>query len=281
MSATDSKAPSLVKVEDCLWICDEHVGVPGYDYRFQDHFACTHPTFLPETVTAVARMGAGLDYKLRYESLLDWNIRMIHSPEEYERTSFLPHWYPRIKDFTPKSRWYDQLPTVADIESEFEWPVFIKGERQTSQHARHLSIIENPAQFRELLEHWHRDPILHWQKLVCRQYMRLQQVVKDDGQSMPKAFEFRSFWWKETCVGLGPYWNSEDYTLTPGQRTDLLQIGQQVAAQMAVTFLVIDLALRENGEWIVIECNDGQDSGYAGVNRFLLWNNVIRLLKKA
>lgn len=271
--------PNLVQVESCLWICEEQLGIPGYDYRFQDFFHCRHPAFLDQEVTALARMGAAPDYAFRYERLLEWKVRLVHSPAEYNLTSNLPNWYPLIKDLTPKSIWYEELPTVAEIESEFTWPVFLKGERQTSKHNRTLSIIEDVVQFREVMEYWKRDPILHWQKVVCRQYIPLRTVAPDNGQALPKAFEFRTFWWKDRCVGLGPYWNSETYRPNPEEEAEILRIGQKVSALMRVTFLVIDIAQAQNGEWIVIECNDGQDSGYAGISPFRLWQEIVSTIQ--
>lgn len=38
----------------------------------------------------------------------------------------------------------------------------------------------------------------------------------------------------------------------------------RTAVAVNVRFLVVDLALTADACWIVIECNDGQDSGYAG-----------------
>lgn len=272
--------PNLVQVESSLWVCEEQLGVPGYDFRFQDFFECRHPIFLDTEVTAVARMGAAPDYAFRYQRLLEYGVRLIHTPEEYERTSYLPIWYPLIQDFTPKSIWYDQPPTVAEIESEFEWPVFLKGERQTSKHNRTLAIIEDAAQFQQVMEHWKRDDILHWQKVVCRQYIPLRTVAPDNGQALPKAFEFRTFWWKDNCVGLGPYWHSENYRPTAEEEREILRLGREVARRLDVTFLVVDIAQAATGEWIVIECNDGQDSGYSGVHPFRLWQAVIHLLRR-
>ncbi len=42
-----------------------------------------------------------------------------------------------------------------------------------------------------------------------------------------------------------------------------------------VPFLVIDLAQTASGEWICIECNDGQESGYAGINPIEMWRAVL------
>jgi hypothetical protein len=46
-----------------------------------------------------------------------------------------------------------------------------------------------------------------------------------------------------------------------------------------VPFLVVDIAQTETGQWIVIECNDGQESGYAGVSPFGLWQRIVDLEK--
>jgi len=44
-----------------------------------------------------------------------------------------------------------------------------------------------------------------------------------------------------------------------------------------VPFLVVDVAQTEAGRWVVIECNDGQESGYAGVSPFGLWQKIVDL----
>ena len=33
--------------------------------------------------------------------------------------------------------------------------------------------------------------------------------------------------------------------------------------------------VKKDGNWIVIELNDGQESGYAGVNKLQLWQKII------
>ena len=45
---------------------------------------------------------------------------------------------------------------------------------------------------------------------------------------------------------------------------------------MNVPFLVVDLAMTATGRWIVIECNDGQESGYAGVSPIGLWQTILK-----
>ncbi|HYE21520.1 MAG TPA: hypothetical protein VEA69_23945, partial [Tepidisphaeraceae bacterium] len=133
--------PNIALVEDALWVVTQPTGMPAYDFTFEGFFACRHPFCLPDQVTAVARMGAAPDYPARYSELLERGIRLVHTPEEYERTSLLPRWYPLIEDLTPRSAWWeDRRPTADEIELRFAWPVFLKGVRQTSKHQRSLSV---------------------------------------------------------------------------------------------------------------------------------------------
>lgn len=270
---------SLINVEDCLWVLSNPIGLPVYDFKFEDHFRCKHPIYVDSEINSIARLGATNDYQARYEFFSELGIKLIHTPIEYELSSKLPKWYPLISDLTPKSICFDVFPSVQEIENNFSWPIFIKGERQTNRHDRSKSIIESPAQLLALKEVWKNDEILFWQKIVCREFINLKKVAVDHKIALPKSFEFRTFWWKNECVGFGKYWTSENYQLSENEKESMIKIGSIVAKRLALKFLVVDMALTENNEWIVIECNDGQDAGYAGVNPFMLWSNVLKACK--
>ena len=64
------------------------------------------------------------------------------------------------------------------------------------------------------------------------------------------------------------------------QRKEIITLGRKVAEALDVTFLVIDVAMKTDGEWILIECNDGQDSGFTGVNPFRLWNDTVSAIQQ-
>lgn len=268
---------SVTRVQEKLYLLTKRIGLPAYDFEFSNHFYCDHPGIWDGEIQAISRLGATNDYEARFNALLSFDIRLIHSPEEYKRTSFLPEWYPLIQELTPRSRWYDQFPEAADIEDHFEFPVFVKGERQTNRHSRAKSIMRNASELRQLAEIWDRDPILHWQRVVIRDYIPLQLIATDHGHTMPKAYEFRTFWWKGHCVSTGNYWTSEAYALSDDDQAEMLRVAGEAATLLNVAFLVIDMAKTQAGKWIVIEINDGQDAGYAGNNPFFLWNNILQL----
>lgn len=88
------------------------------------------------------------------------------------------------------------------------------------------------------------------------------------------SLEYRSFWWQGRCIGWGRYWYQVPAYDCP-EPTAGLAIAREVAERLQVPFLVVDMARTAAGQWIVIECNDGQEAGHAGIAPLQLWRNVL------
>ncbi|MBI4509059.1 MAG: ATP-grasp domain-containing protein [Deltaproteobacteria bacterium] len=178
----------------------------------------------------------------------------------------------------PTSLWGPGPPTVDDIDGLLGWPVFVKGARQTSRHRASLHIAEGPDAYRKLLELWRHDPILHWQTVVCRKYLRLRRIDGDSGDRVPPAFELRAFFWRGQLAGLGRYWwDAPPYQVTPKEESDAVAIASEAARRLDVPFLVVDVGQDVDGRWWVIECNDAQEAGHAGVSPFALWQAIVSM----
>lgn len=172
--------------------------------------------------------------------------------------------------------WFDEIPSVDEVTAAFDWPVFIKGSRQTSRHSADVSIVRNADDFARSMNAYAQDPVLHWQQVVCREFVPLRPVAGGMPGKVPCSFEFRTFWWRGRYVGGARYWQeAAPYEWTGDEKSHGLAIAREAVERMAVPFLVIDIAQTEEGDWIVIECNDGQESGYAGVSPFGLWRRII------
>lgn len=273
------RGEDLFLLEGAVWVWTRPVGVSIYDLDFEHLFACRRPWDRPSEVLAVARVGALDDYAASHARLLEEGVRLVHDPEEYLRATRLPRWYPLLEGLTPKSLWFEgTAPDPARIEAELGWPIFMKGARQTSRHRRRLSIIEGPDDLARALEEYAQDPILGWQDVVCRRLEALRRVEDPDPERVPSSYEFRTFWWRGQLVGCGRYWwQGVDYALTDEERGPALAVAAEAARRVAVPFLVVDIAQRADGGWIVIECNDAQESGYAGVSPVALWQELVRL----
>lgn len=266
-------------LENTLPIMTRSVGVRVYDYDFRNFFR-VRSVFSTPTQPVLARIGAFSDYATTYADLTNEGVTLIHTPEEHDLCSLLPLWYPLIADLTPKSIVYSSLPSAQEVGQDFDWPVFVKGERQTHKHKLSFSVIENEAQFERLLVEWKQDTMLHWQKMVCRQFIPLQLVEKSVADRLPSSYEFRLFYWKQQLVSIGRYWyESLNYTLSEQEKLQVTALADEVARRLSVCFLVVDIAKTVDGDWIVIEVNDGQESGYAGNDPRLLWEEVLRIEK--
>ena len=252
-------------------------GVSVYDFRFDNLFCCRRPYEITDTVEAIARIGAIDKYQDLYESLKDRNIVLINNPKEHRMASELTDWYPLIEDLTPKSQWFNHIPTVMEITSNFDFPIFIKGSRQTSKHDEKLSIARSKNDLEYILNEYYKNDILHWQKLVCREYVNISPVKYTlSSYKVTPGFEFRTFWLNGDLVGAGHYWSGFcKYDWDEEQKIKALKIAQQAVDKLQVPFLVVDLALTVDNNWIVIECNDGQESGYAGISPIGMWNQIL------
>lgn len=269
----------FILVDQVLPILIKNTGIRVYDFDFRRFFniKSIHVT---NNNLVVARLGGIVDYEKDFNILSDYGINLIHSPPEHETCSKLQNWYPLICDMTPKSIVFDELPSIKDIENNFNWPIFVKGERQTSKHKKSLSIIDSQSQFEELKKIWLKDPILSWQKMVCRQFVQLKKVEESLYDCIDCSYEFRLFFWKNNFIGLGRYWfENKNYDICNEDRAKIINIGTEVAKRINVTFVAVDIALTELGDWIVIEINDGQESGLVGCNPYVLWSNIIEIEK--
>lgn len=268
-------------LENALWVAEKKVNVPTYDFCFSPLFQVTRPRE-ENTQTVVARLGAIDNYQSMYDALLAIGFKLINSPTQHLRASELENWYPIIQEFTPRSMVFEQMPTPQEIMQYFDFPVFIKGNRQTAKHNLALAIARNLTELQRILKAYRQNNILHWQKLVCREFVPLKKLDYQMFGTVPLSFEFRTFWWQGQLAGKGHYWaQHEKYNWTPTQQAVALSIAAEVVRRLAVPFIVIDLALTAQGEWIIIECNDGQESGYCGINPGKLWKNVIEIAQKS
>lgn len=265
---------NLACIESQLFVVSKIIGVSVYDFDFNLHFNVQHPIHIDGENLCVLRVGSISNYLNEYSKMLGMGLRLVNSPEEYLLASELEFWYPLIKELTPRTQLYDELPTVEEVEANFSWPVFIKGSRQTSKHNIDLSVVQNADQYQKVIQEYKSNPILHWQKAAIREFVNLQPVDGEIQGKIKPSMEYRSFWWFGKCVGCGCYWSH----LNPYHATDLdvgLKIAQAVALRVKVPFLVVDFAKTVDDTWIVIECNDGQESGNAGVSPILLWRNIL------
>ena len=141
-------------------------------------------------------------------------------------------------------------------------------------------MIRDRGDYERVMAIYRADSVLHWQQFVCREFVPLRRVEVDAGTKVAPSFEFRTFWHRRHFLGAGRYWYAvPEYRWTDQERDEALALAGKVATVLDCGFLVVDLAMTEEARWIVIECNDGMESGYAGVSPFVLWRALLDQLQ--
>jgi len=90
-------------------------------------FDCRTPYDSPNGIGAIARIGAFDHYTKFFKDFSDAGIDLVNSPEQYQRCTSLPVWYPLISDLTPRSKWYESIPRFEGVKGSFGLPVFCEG----------------------------------------------------------------------------------------------------------------------------------------------------------
>lgn len=263
----------LVLVDDVLPVLVRGTGHGTYDFDLRAFFACRSARMPVRGV--IARRGAFDDYAGEHAALLEAGIALVNTPEEHVRAATLGGFLPRLHDLSPRTVIFDGRPSLDDVEAALGWPVFVKGERQTSRHRRELSIARSRDDLARILQRWDEEPILRWQKVACRELLALRPVGTGDPDKVPPSFELRCFFFRGALVGFGRYWKDERYDCTEAERAAATALATEAARRMDVPFLVVDVAQRTDGRWVVIECNDAQESGFAGVSPFALFSALV------
>lgn len=257
-------------------ILQKQTGNNVYDFDFRNNFECK--SVISEVKTPVLlHIGAVEDYAGVEATIADMGMSLLVNEKEHLRCSTIEGWYPLLKDKTPFTKIYDEFPKVEEVLKDFSFPIFIKGNRQTSRHKKKQCIIENTDQYNELRKAWKYDRILSWQKVAIRKYVPLQVI---DGVSFPDmvpiSYEFRFFYFEGKCMAYGPYWYMRHkYSLSGSELKEVLKLTDWAAQRIGASFTAIDVAKTALGDWIIIEVNDAQESGFVGADPLVLWNNTI------
>jgi hypothetical protein len=234
----------------------------GLDVALVDHDALARPD---GARLAVARVPAGADavyrgWMLRAEqygafaqALAERDVRLRTTAGQYRRAHELPGWYPSLAAVTPQSVW-----TTGACRADFD-------------RAR-LALGPGPAVLRDYVKsmkhYWDEAafiPHLGDAETAWTVAHRFRQLRQDDftGGFVLRRFEdfrsaeVRTWWVNGVCALAGPHPD----TPSDGRPADvdLASVGPLVAG-LGLPFVTVDLALRADGVWRVVELGDGQVS---------------------
>lgn len=234
----------------------------GLDVAVVDHDALASAADPARAVASIRATGVAVyrgwmlrsdRYAAFVDALAERDVRMVTTGEQYRRAHELPGWYSALTAVTPRSTW-----TVGDARADFD-------------RAR-TTLETGPAVLRDYTKSakhdWHEAafvPDLADGDAAWKVATRLRELRDDDftGGFVLRRFErftsaeVRTWWVNGACVLTGSHPDTpDDYS---DVEVDLGAVAPLITG-LGLPFVTVDLALREDGQWRVVELGDGQVS---------------------
>lgn len=223
--------------------------------------------------------------------------RVVNSSWAHSFLTRVSTWSEEFASLTPKT-WN----TLADfiqtghhaIEDEHRTHSFVlKGQVTSRRQLWHThmfapSVEDVPSVFFRLSE----DPLIAEEGIVIRQFERFQAFDTDPITKVPITNEWRVFVFDGEVLASGYYWSQHEDTVWGPEDASRYSASKEAAegfvrAQIApvlhkldVSFAAVDVAPWQNGEWRLIELNDGCMSGLCSVAPDELYKAMAQVLHR-
>ncbi|RKR92399.1 hypothetical protein BDK92_6838 [Micromonospora pisi] len=234
----------------------------GLDVAVVDHDALTRADELERAVASVSGNGAAVyrgwmlraeQYAAFAEVLTGRGVMLRTGSEQYRQAHELPGWYSDLATVTPRSVW-----TTGADQADFD--------RARGELGAGPAVLRDYT--KSMKHYWHEAafiPELDDRKAAWEVANRFLQLREDDfvGGFVLRRFEsftsaeVRTWWVNGVCVLIGSHPDTPDDS--PPTTVDLAPVTPLIAA-LGLPFVTVDLALRTDGVWRVVELGDGQVS---------------------
>ncbi|MGB0870527.1 MAG: ATP-grasp domain-containing protein [Flavobacteriales bacterium] len=204
-------------------------------------------------------------YTQLYEILLKKNVQLINPPDAYKYCHYLPSSYHKIEHITPKSVWTTDLTqnNILKLATSFNGsPIivkdYVKSEKNHWEKACFIPNSLNEQQVKEVVDCFLelRGSLLN-EGVVFRQFEDLEYLTEHSKSGMPLTKEFRVFFCDHEIVEVFDYWDEGDY----GTTKPYLEVFIEIAKTIESRFFTMDIAKKQNGDWIIMELGDDQVAG--------------------
>ena len=207
-------------------------------------------------------------YEKLYKALLEKNLQLINSPDEYKNCHYLSECYEFIKNDTPKTVFvnFDEnftIERVFETISVFEdKPVilkdFVKSRKYEWFEACFIPNASDKEKVKQTVEKFLelQGEDLN-EGLAFREFVEFKSLANHSKSGMPLTKEFRLFFLNQKEVFSSAYWEEGDSSGLNFPH----KLFAEVAKNVESNFFTMDIAQRENGEWLIVELGDGQVSG--------------------
>lgn len=256
----------------------------GYDFEkneleaAQKYFYCTNRR--PEIMSndlVIGRYSMTPYYNEQVKDIQYVGAKCINNYAQHIYTTDLQNYVYDLKEMTPKT--WRRLQDLPDGTS-----FVLKGETNSKKASwKYDMFAANKQEAAQVYGRLTDDLLIGQQQIYIREYIPLFKYM-DGVNGMPVTKEFRFFVAYNEIVCGGYYWQNYigDLGFTPDPSEVPISFLQDVIKRVdyRFCFYTIDVAQTANGDWIVIELNEGQQSGLPYVDPDVFYSNLYKILKQ-
>ena len=247
----------------------------------KEHFTCVNLlSQIPKNSLVIPRYSLYPFFKDQLSEIASLDCKPINDKYQIEYVTDLQNYVLDLQEFTSKT--WDARFGFQNLPEETAF--VIKGE--TNSKKSNWNKFMFCANKREVIEKHSlllEDNLISQQNIYIREYIPLKTfMIGING--IPITNEFRFFVAYGKVISGAYYWQNyvDDLSFMPDVNdvpSDMLQRVIEKISHKA-NFVVIDVAQKNNGEWIIIELNLGEQSGLSCNNPSVLYKNLkIQLAK--
>lgn len=239
----------------------------------------TQRTAVPRNSLVIPRYSALPFNKELEDDVINLGSKLINSHIQHVYVADLQNWYQDIKEFTPYT-WFKlhELPE--------EGPFILKGATNSKkyQFSTHM-YADNKNEAMQVFTNLIGDGYIGEQNIYVRQYIPLKRLCDSIGDCPPISEEYRFFVLDGKIVGKGFYWSTYEDDIEQKVSPDFVPqdfLNTVInKIKLHIRFFVVDVARTAEDTWIVVELNDGCQSGLSCIDPYDLYKNICKVLKRS
>lgn len=205
-------------------------------------------------------MLTGEEYAALDEALSERSHQLVTTPEQYEAAHYLPSWYPRLAPYTARSVWTEgtsaaEAWAAARALGPPPWIVkdHVKSAKERWTEACFVPAEATREDFERICATLVEERGDRFERgLVVRRFLPLKPYGRTP--TGPAHLEFRLFFGRGGLLVAEPY---HDFDVEVPDFSAFEPLARRVDSG----FFTLDVAMLEDGGWVVVEVNDGGVSG--------------------
>lgn len=187
-------------------------------------------------------------------------------------------YYNILKKYTPETWWMQDFDKC-----KYNGPFIVKGVTNSKkfQWNTHMYAPTKRDVMDIAIKLWD-DSYIGCQEIIARKYIPLE-TFETGIADLPFTNEWRFFYFGNRLLSYGYYWSCADNPLKQEEiPLGCVEFAQEIAnvVRNHINFFVLDIAKTQNGDFILIEVNDGQMSGPSENDMDVLYKNLHKELSK-